>query len=75
MPFRPTDGDSFTKGFTEARGFDKISFRDGKLVLGKTLITELKVKGPLDSFFYRTPETITRVLDNASSAINIVGTP
>ena len=59
MPFRATDGDSFRKGVTQSRGFDKFAFRDGKLVLGKTLITELKVKGPLDSFFIEHQKLLT----------------
>ena len=69
MPFNPTDKDSFTKGFTPNRAFDKITFRNGRLILGETTILGLKVKGPIDTFFYRTPEAITRVLSSASSSM------
>ena len=44
MPFNPTDKDSFTKGFTNNRAFDKIAFREGRLVFGPTTIVEARVK-------------------------------
>jgi hypothetical protein len=69
MPFPPSREKTFKMGFTAAKVLDKISFQNGRLRFGKTSISELKVKGTLSSFFYRTPTTISRALSGGTNTM------